>query len=126
MKKTIAFVLSLFLLSTFFTGCGGRGNVSDDENGKITDNTTHTETTMPTTVRPTTEIPSTTESTSKVTEETTEKNDLTETDTFPDENTSESYTDETESGTYSDSDNGNGRNARSGNHSGPIGGSGRF
>jgi hypothetical protein len=59
MKKITVFAVSLLLMATALTACGGRGNVSDETNGKITEGTT-TSTIMPTT-RPTTEaeIPST-------------------------------------------------------------------
>ncbi len=62
MKKTIAFALSLLLLTASLTGCGRRGNVSENEDGMITDNTTHTESTAPTTTHTTqTEIIETTQ-----------------------------------------------------------------
>jgi len=44
MRKVIALLCSILLLTAILAGCGGRGNVSDDTNGKITEdfpNTTY-------------------------------------------------------------------------------------
>ena len=62
MNKIIAMGLSLLLLITALTGCGRRNNVSENEDGKITE-----ETDIETTLLPTDNTVENTESTSTTT-----------------------------------------------------------
>ena len=120
MKKTIAFTLSLLLLTAALGGCGGRGNVSDNENGKITEDTSRTEATLPTVTRAPTE--STTEREPARTEPTTES-------TMPSATESTGGIGSSENSGTTDSDTETtapaGR-SRSGHRSGIMGGNGRF
>lgn len=63
MKKLICSAVALMMLATMFVGCG-RKNVSDNANGKITENTTQMPTIIPEpsvmTVPPATTVPHTT------------------------------------------------------------------
>ena len=118
MKKTLAFALSLLLLTASLSGCGRRGNVSDNENGMITENTSRTEATLPTTHAPTEN--STTETTHR--------------ETVSPMNPTTSTTESTDTGSLTEDlvpseGNGNtGDNARSRSrhHSGIMGGRNRY
>lgn len=98
MKRTIAFALSLLLMTATLTGCGRRGNVSTNEEGRITEDTTRTEAiTKPTgtTVDP---IPTvTTESEVELTTRNTEEPSVGSTSMTENTNVSSSDTEESSS-----------------------------
>lgn len=124
MRNTIAIALSLFLLTTALTGCGRRGNVSEDVNGKITEPTKNTEIVKPTTQAPTesTTVPIMTETEFLTTTADRETDDSigTTTDSM-DEADSTSATSETHTGS---TEPGNG--GRSRRHSGIMEGNDRY
>lgn len=124
MRKTITFALILLLLTASFTGCGRRSNVSDDENGRITETTTHAET-----IRPTTEPTTTAETTYRETthSETTEQSTVTESADDPITDPSESSIKDNGTTGESSTANGDGRSrSRTEGHAGLSGGNGRF
>lgn len=79
MKKYMAFALAFLLVATIFTACG-RGNVSNDPNGMITDSMVTTEMTKPVDPVPTMTFPTTEETESS---ETTDSASRPEESTFP-------------------------------------------
>ena len=124
MRKTITFALSLLLLTAAFTGCGRRSNVSDDENGRITETTTHAET-----IRPATESTTTAETTYRETihRETTEQNTTAESTDDPITDSTESSFKGNDTTDESSTTDGNGRSrTRTEGHTGLTGGNGRF
>ena len=121
MRKVIALLCTVLLLTVVLTGCFGRGNVSDDSNGKITEDTSRTEVTKPTTA-PTDATTATT--THRETEPTTTPS--TTAGTTATENTTANSTTHSSSDTTDNENNSSPADGGRARRSGLMGGNGRF